>query len=159
MQLTHKIWIISSAVLLIAAITIAALYIRQQSDARSEIEAIAVPEAACDLQQGPCIARFPDGSGVTLSIQPLPIQGLKPLRIQVQTEGISAQSMEVDFQGIGMNMGYNRPRLEKQSEGRFTGEGMISVCVLERMHWEATVLAETDQGLVAAPFRFETLRP
>jgi hypothetical protein len=57
-----------------------------------------------------------------------------------------------------MNMGYNRPKLEPADEGRFSGTGVLSVCVLDRMTWEATVLASTDRGIMAAPFRFETMR-
>jgi hypothetical protein len=36
---------------------------------------------------------------------------------------------------------------------------MLPVCVRDRMTWEARVLLQFPQRLLAAPFRFETLRP
>ena len=65
----------------------------------------------------------------------------------------------MDFRGLGMNMGYNRPRLQGDAEGQYSGSGMLAICVMERMPWEATVLVTTDDGVMAAPFRFETIRP
>lgn len=41
---------------------------------------------------------------------------------------------------------------------RYFGEAMLPVCVRDRMTWEALVLVETAEGLLGAPFRFETLR-
>ncbi|MCB1858427.1 MAG: hypothetical protein KDI63_09155 [Gammaproteobacteria bacterium] len=159
MPLTHGIWITTSAIALVAALTAAGLYIRMQSSAKTEIIAAATVDPPCDLQQGPCVARFPSGEEIAVSIAPLPIQGLKPLQITVQTQNFTAREVAVDFQGIGMNMGYNRPRLNRESGARFTGNGMLSVCVLERMQWEATVLVTTEKGVMAAPFQFDTLRP
>ncbi len=84
---------------------------------------------------------------------------MKPLEVQVTTEGNDAQVVEADFRGLGMNKGYNRPRLDKQAEGQFSGSGMLAICVMDRMPWEATVLATTDEGILAAPLRFDTVRP
>jgi hypothetical protein len=42
---------------------------------------------------------------------------------------------------------------------RWTGQGMLPVCVRERMTWEARVLLHYPDRLLAAPFRFDTLRP
>ncbi len=159
MQLTHKIWMVVSITALVAAIAAAAVYIWTQSDAGSEIAELAPLDSSCDIQQGTCQAVFPSGGRVALSITPRPIQAMKPLEIQVTTEGIKAQVVEVDFRGLGMNMGYNRPRLDKQAEGQFSGSGMLAICVMDRMPWEATVLATTDEGILAAPFRFDTVRP
>ncbi len=156
MQITHKIWMSASAIVLAAIITVVVLGIRSQHD--RAIAAIAPLDPSCDLQQGPCPAVFPDGSRITLSILPQPVKGVTPLQLEVWTEGLDAHSVEVDFRGLGMNMGYNRPRLERESKGRYSGSGMLSVCVLDRMFWEATVLADTHRGIMAAPFRFATTR-
>lgn len=156
MQMTHKIWMGTSAVILTAVLAAAGWQIWQQQN-QVEITATA-PLPSCDLQQGPCQASFPNGTQITLTISPRPIVGLKQLELQVEVEGIEADAVEVDFRGLGMNMGYNRPHLKPESEGRFSGTGVLSVCVLDRMTWEATVLASTDQGIMAAPFQFETLR-
>ena len=158
MEITHRIWMGASAVALVAAVAVAAIHIRAQMTGDNEIAAMAPLDPACDIQMGSCEAIFPDGSRVSLTISPRPIQALKPLQIQVTTEGLAPQEVEVDFRGLGMNMGYNRPRLKRQAQGRYSGSGMLAICVMERMSWEATVLARTDDGVMAAPFRFDTKR-
>ena len=159
MQITYRTFLGASAIAILAAATIAGVYIWNQMDSAGKIAAFAPLDASCDIQQGPCQAVFPDGGRISLSIDPRPIQGLQPLQIQVTTEGLDAQEVSVDFRGLGMSMGYNRPHLKKKAEGQFSGSGMLSVCVLQRMTWEATVLAKADHGVMAAPFRFETVRP
>lgn len=42
---------------------------------------------------------------------------------------------------------------------RWTGQGMLPVCVRGRMTWEARVLLHYPGRLLAAPFRFDSLRP
>ena len=159
MQITHKLFLSASAIAVLAGATVGGTYLWNRINPDGEIAATAAPDPSCDIQQGPCQARFPDGSRITLSIAPQPFRALQPLEIRVTTEGLDARDVAVDFRGLGMNMGYNRPRLKKEAEGRFSGSGMLSTCVLERMTWEATVLANVDEAVMAAPFRFETIRP
>ncbi len=145
----------ATAIVLTAVVTVA--LIRVWNKGGREIAAVAQADPSCDLQTGPCRAEFPGGGRIDLSIHPRPIEGLKPLRLEVHTEGLEARSVEVDFRGLGMEMGYNRPQLERGADGNYSGAGMISVCVLGRMFWEVTVLANTKAGVLAAPFRFETV--
>ncbi len=156
MQITHKIWISGAAIVLTAIVAAAVMKVWSQH--HRTIAVIAPLDPSCDLQQGPCPAVFTDGSRIILSILPQPIKGVTPLQLEVRTEGLDARSVEVDFRGLGMHMGYNRPRLERDSKGHYSGSGMLSVCVLDQMLWEATVLADTDGGIMAAPFRFTTTR-
>ena len=120
---------------------------------------IAALDPACDLRAGPCVGQLPNGNRITFSIKPETIPVVTPLEFEVQVVGFDAQAVEVDFQGIGMNMGFNRPKLAAQGAGRYTGSGMIPVCVRDAMEWEAKVLIHTDDGIVAAPFRFITVKP
>ncbi len=159
MQMTRKLWLGASAIAVLAVVAAAILQIGSHSETNSGIAAYASLEPSCDIQQGPCQAVFPDGSRISLSIAPRPIQALKPLEILVTTHGLDAQAVEVDFRGLGMDMGYNRPRLQRTAKGEYSGSGMLAICVSERMPWEATVLARTAAGVMAAPFRFETIRP
>lgn len=122
----------------------------------SDIDAIAPLDPACDLQRGACQSVFPTGGKVSLSIEPRPIRALKPLQLRVETEGIDAQSVQVDFRGVDMNMGYNRPQLKEVSAGQYAGTWVLASCGLERMVWEATVLIETTKMKMAATFRLET---
>ncbi|MBI1422184.1 MAG: hypothetical protein GC149_01875 [Gammaproteobacteria bacterium] len=122
----------------------------------SDIGVTAPLNVSCDLHHGPCQSVFPNGAKVSLSIEPRPIAALKPLQIRVQTEGIEAKSVAVDFRGVDMNMGYNRPQLRQVAPGQYTGTWVLASCGLERMIWEATVIIETARTKMAAPFRLET---
>jgi len=112
----------------------------------------------CRLREGPCTATFTEGGAVTLAIEPQGIPVLAPLTIGVDLAGLQALGVELDFAGVDMNMGYNRVTLESVGDGRYQGEGMLPVCVRDRMTWEAKVLVRTRAGVMVAPFRFETSR-
>ena len=114
----HKIWLAATVLILLVPITVIFFHLQGNGD----IAEIAPLDPSCDLHQTSCQSKFSDGSKVSLSIQPRPIKGLKPLQIQVQTEAIEAQSVEVDFRGLGMNMGYNRPQLKKRSAEQYSKE-------------------------------------
>ena len=124
-----------------------------------KIAATAPLDPECDLRAGPCTGIFADGAKVSFGISPEEIPVVKHLQFEVRLEGLEARDVEVDFQGVDMNMGYNRAKLEPSGEGRFSGTGMLPVCVRYAMEWEAKVLLHTDQGLLAAPFRFITVTP
>jgi hypothetical protein len=113
----------------------------------------------CDLRAGPCSVGFADGGVVQFAIEPKDIPVVKPLQFAVELQDIEATSVAVDFQGVDMNMGYNRATLNKAGEQRYTGQGMLPVCVRYAMEWEARVLVDTPKGLLAAPFRFITVTP
>ena len=110
----------------------------------------------CDLRHGVCTAHLPGGGKVQFSIEPRSIPVLRPLALTVRVEGLDPRSVQVDFSGTDMNMGYNRIALELVAEGSWKGQATLPVCVRSRMSWEARVLLHTDAGIMAAPFRFET---
>jgi len=116
-------------------------------------------DPSCDLRAGPCTSPLPDGASVTLSITPRSIPVVHPLHFEVDLVGLEAKGVQIDFSGVDMNMGFNRPALKEQSPRRYTGDGRLPVCVRDAMEWEARVLIETDEGLVSAPFRFITVKP
>jgi len=151
-----KLWVVA-AILFLAAAGIAAYKVLPLLD--PVVVRIAALDPDCDLRAGPCTSRFPDGSGITFGIKPDSIPVLTALEFEVQLQGLDADGVEVDFQGIGMNMGFNRPKLAARGAGKYTGNGMIPVCVRDAMEWEAKVLVYTDAGVVAAPFRFITVKP
>ena len=157
--MSKTVWIGTLAILSLGVLSAAALYVWDGRDAGREITAIAVADPSCDLQREACQATFSEGGQITLSLQPRPIESLKPIAIEVQTEALDIASMAVDFRGQSMDMGYNRPQLDAVSPGHYGGSGMLASCALERMSWEVTVLATTERGVLAAPFVFETLKP
>jgi len=116
-------------------------------------------DESCDLRAGACVSELPSGGKISLLINPNDIPILRPLTLQVKTEGIETSNVEVDFIGIGMEMGYNRSKLEVgqgANKNQFTGKAILPVCVRSKMDWEARVLLKTDEGLVMVPFRFFT---
>ncbi len=146
------------AIFLFAALSGVAIY-RVWPLLNPDVAESATANPACDLRAGPCISSLPGGGRISFSIVPETIPVLKPLTLEVKLDGLEASSVEVDFRGIDMNMGFNRSKLDPRGEGIYTGTGTIPVCIRDAMEWEARVLARTGKGLVAAPFRFITVKP
>ena len=119
---------------------------------------VAPLDPSCDLRAGACAVRFAGGGSVRFAIEPQSIPVVTPLRLAVDTSGLDVRAVEVDFAGVDMNMGYNRAALEPAGPGVYAGQGTLPVCVRARMEWEARVLVHTAEGILAAPFRFETRR-
>jgi len=117
---------------------------------------VAAPD--CDLQRGPCTAPLPGGGRIEFGITPRPIPVLQPLQLQARLDGIAARVVIVEFTGADMDMGINRVAMKAEGSGRFSGSAMLPVCVRNRMAWLATVRLQTNQGQIAVPFHFETVR-
>lgn len=118
----------------------------------------ALPDPACDLHRGACQVALPSGGSLSFSLSPRPIPVISPLAVSVDLEGTRADRVMVDFAGVNMNMGFNRPGLEAVpgSEGRrFAGQATLPVCVTGRMTWQATVLVESGAQRIAVPYRFD----
>jgi hypothetical protein len=123
-----------------------------------EIGDIAALDANCDLYAGPCTSKLSSGGRVSFAIKTDGIPLVKPLDLEVKLDGIDADKVEVDFIGLGMDMGFNRPQLKATDDGLYVGTGMLPVCIRAAMEWEARVLVTTPEGLIAAPFRFITAK-
>jgi hypothetical protein len=155
----YKTAIAISVVVLLGVLGAGVNTLWQRGHGDNKAVAAAVSDPSCDLQRRDCQGVFSDGGRITLSIEPRPIQPLRSLRLRVTTEGVEPRAVAVNFSGVDMDMGYNRFSLIEQSPGDFQGSGMLALCIRERMAWEATVLAETVEGLVTASFRFDVSRP
>lgn len=112
------------------------------------------PDPACNLQKQACAVTLPSGGQVELSMGGRPVPLVKPFEVQVTTRGFSPKRVEIDFTGIDMNMGYNRPELAKRSEGAYSGEATLPVCISGHMEWQATLLIEAGNERIAVPYRF-----
>ena len=155
-KLNILLWM--TAGLLLIALTATAVY-KTWPLLFPPVHTTAAVDPACDLRAGPCTSPLPDGASVTFSIAPRAIPVIQPLKLEVKLVGLQAQGVQVDFSGVDMNMGFNRPTLQDQGAGRFSGEGRLPVCVRDAMEWEARVLIQTDDGLISAPYRFITVKP
>ena len=114
------------------------------------------PDPACNLQRQSCAVTLPNGGRVELNMATRPIPLVKPFKVEVATSGFTPARVEVDFAGIDMNMGLNRPQLVAGGDGRFVGEVTLPVCISGHMDWQATVLIETGSERIAVPYRFGT---
>jgi hypothetical protein len=112
------------------------------------------PDPGCDLQRQACAIKLPDGGLVELASSIRPIPMIKPFQIQVTVSGLAPSRVEVDFAGVDMNMGLNRPVLTAQGDGRFAAEVTLPVCVTGHMDWQATVLLDNGRQRIAIPYRF-----
>ena len=114
-----------------------------------------LPADGCDLNQTTCAAAVPGGGSIELSITPHPVPVVQPLAVVVTLSGITANKGELDFQGVAMEMGYNRITLKRESDTRLVGTATIPVCVTGRMLWRATLILENDTRKIAVPFLFD----
>ncbi|WP_228276502.1 hypothetical protein [Dechloromonas sp. H13] len=112
------------------------------------------PDQACDLHRGPCQVALPGGGKLEVRMNPLPIPMVKPFQVEVRIDGLSVSRVEVDFAGVDMNMGLNRPQLVASAPGLYAAEATLPVCITGRMDWQATVLVESGSQRIAIPFRF-----
>ena len=144
--------LLNSAILLIAAI-MGVIGYKLSPMLRPNVD-ITLPGSPCNPGLQTCIATLPNGDRLELSIEPRPIRPLQPLQLSVSITGFKADTMEIDFDGSEMRMGYNRPVLTA-SNGRFLGQTILPVCVSGTMEWTATVLLTTDKRRIAVPFHFE----
>ncbi len=142
---------------LVLAILLAVSY-KLKDFLQPSVAITAALDESCDLRKGACTSTLPNGAKVTISISPNDIPILRPLELKVDIEGVQVSKVEVDFIGIGMEMGYNRPKLETENTSHFKGKAILPVCVRSKMDWEARVLLHTEKGLMMAPFRFFTLK-
>ena len=114
--------------------------------------------STCNLGRQACATTLPDGGQVEFSIEPRPIPTLKQLQLQATFSGVEVRGVAVDLAGAEMQMGYNRPQLERQPGGgeRFTGQASLPVCITGNMVWNITVIVDTGKTVLALPFRLVT---
>lgn len=117
-------------------------------------DVVVQPDPACNLQRQACAVTLPSGGTVELAMGTRPIPMVTPFEVQVTTSGFSPGRVEVDFAGIEMNMGLNRPELAARGNGRFAAQVTLPVCITGAMDWQVTVLIENGSERIAIPWRF-----
>jgi hypothetical protein len=116
-------------------------------------------DPACDLAQGPCRTRLPDGGEVRLAVTPNPIPLMKPLSVEVSVSGSDLKPASLDITGLNMNMGLNRTPLLADGPNTWRGETVLPICTQRRMHWQAALVLQGDAGTFRLNHAFYTLRP
>lgn len=115
----------------------------------------ALPLTGCDINQGDCAVDLPEGGRLELAVAPRPIPTLKPFVVTLTLRGKTADKVEMDFAGVSMNMGFNRPQLNAAGDGRYVGDATLPVCVTGAMQWQATALLHNGASTLSIPFRFD----
>ena len=123
------------------------------SPMRNQNADVTLPFVSCSPVLQPCTMMLPNGHTLDFSIEPRPVKPLQPLLLKVTAEGAEVRSVDVDFNGTDMDMGYNRVSLTRDQQG-FSGQAMLPVCVTGTMTWTATVLLTTPTQRIAVPFNF-----
>jgi hypothetical protein len=115
-------------------------------------------DPSCRIDATACKAVFSDGTLVSLSIEQSPPRPLEPLDFHARVTGMVPRKVTVELAGITMNMGPNRIALKSAGNGLFQGQGMVPVCIRDRMEWQAIVRMETRGGVYEVPFHFHVSR-
>ena len=152
---TRLIWYVAITLLTAAGV---GLGIKAGTWFKARAQIHAVLGSDCDLRAGPCTSSLNDGRAIRFSIEPRSIPPLTPLLLRVDVIGFSAQKVDVDLNGVGMDMGYNRITLSPVADGHFSATGSLSVCIRNVMKWEALVTIESEDAQITAPFRFITVK-
>jgi hypothetical protein len=130
----------ADAAIVAALLLVAALGYRYSPLLMPQADLTVAAGAACNLNIAPCRVVLADGGVVELAITPRPIPVVSPLAIEARLTGVAADTVELDFSGADMEMGYNRITLAAQGDGRFRATTALPVCVTGRMNWRATLI-------------------
>ena len=152
--MNKKLLIDGIGILLIALVVVVGYKLSPLLLPRADV--VIQPDPACNLQRQACAVKLPSGGSVELAMATRPIPMVKPFEVQVTASGFAPGRVEVDFAGIEMNMGLNRPELATRGDGRFAGQVTLPVCITGAMDWQATVLIETGGERIAIPYRFSS---
>ncbi len=153
---TRSYWLFWVLVVVLFALTVAGVWYRWGWVPPERIHTL-MPEPGCDLHRGPCEAAEAGGGRIGLSITPRPIPVLDELQLAVTVQGVEAEAVEVWFTGVDVDMGLLRYSLSETGTGVFRGRAWLSVCSQRQMTWQVQVRVDGPQGLVLAPFRFDTV--
>ncbi|MFA5628067.1 MAG: hypothetical protein WCX90_09230 [Thiohalomonadaceae bacterium] len=153
-QISTEFWLWGGVVVM--ALLVAGVFVYKFSASEEDLPVISADLSACDLQQGSCLVSMDGLGSFTVTITPRPIPLVETLNFIVETDVPDLHQVEIDFSGVDMNMGYNRFKLKSRGNGRYTGEGMLPVCVRNRMTWEAKVMLYRTDAVYVAPFNFDT---
>lgn len=115
----------------------------------------AVADFGCDLHQGACNASFDQQRQIRLELSPKSITPSTPIRMTVNTPGIAATRVDVEFSGVNMNMGTIESELLSFDDGSFVGDSVLPVCVRRQMTWQAEVTVRGDDAVYRGLFTFD----
>jgi len=112
----------------------------------------------CQINKSECVVDIGKNRVLKLSISPLGIPQTQPLLIEVFLQGVEAEEVSVNFEGVEINHHLLPYTLTKQSKNHFKGKGFISLCSLRKMNWLANIIVNSDDETLKVSFPFETVK-
>lgn len=144
--------------LIVALLMLSGGFLLQKSGLLDGQRGVVTHQSDCDLRQGGCELEI-SGQSVRFLIEPQDIQILQPLMISLimpENPVFLPEKVSVQFEGINMDMGYNRVFLEPVRPGYFQAKGMLPACTAETMHWLIHLLVQDSSGIRDYQFRLNT---
>lgn len=152
---SHRIQVIN----LLAASAIIAIVVTSMSKAGREAEPQTVIVPTCQVDAGPCQALFEGGGTVELRVHPAPPQAGQPFTVEAKVAGWHAERVDIEFEGVDMNMGMFRETLSGGDSGVYEARITLPVCVTGAMRWHATLIVRHSRGEAHAVFKMKTMTP
>lgn len=132
-----KLWLPLTMIAVLVAIAVAGYWAKRPAEAESI--ACSDPVAGCDFHHRGTPAR------VHFSELPVP---LEPFTLSVTAPGSARVSVE--FQMVGMDMGFNRYDLRSLPDGTFSSRITLPICVSGRRDW--LLYLQIDRKNYVLPF-------
>jgi len=148
-------WIIAVLVLFVTGFLLQKLPLLQNTN-----EAEIIP-SDCDLRQGGCEILLGDYRGI-FSILPNDFQVLQPLQLALKPLNgsvVNFEQVSVEFEGINMDMGYNRVFLEEQGSQTYQAKAMLPSCTADTMFWLIHLIIKDSSGTSDFQFNLQTKNP
>ena len=117
----------------------------------------------CRLKGEGCTVSI-DGLGTFQVSMPETVVPLEKFAFTVEPQGEVARSVgavRVDFEMVGMDMGINAYRLERQADDHYRATVILPVCTTDRSDWLANLTIHSTEGayLLQLPFSVDRSRP
>ncbi len=126
-----------------------------RKDATSETVTLIENNTQCDLQADSCDLEFPAGEKIRLEITPRPIFANQKQKAILTLRNAIWKIDSIDFSGVNMEMGFNRPKFKKVSQNEYHAEFILEACTSNQIKWQALILV--DEGItqkLGIPFYF-----
>jgi len=137
-------WVIAALTLFLAG------YGLQQMKLFQGDRPVTVVSSGCDLRQGNCELLNAGGQRFRFSIEPKHIPVMQPLTLSLVYPVEKAHQpikVSIEFEGLNMDMGYNRVFLQAREPSVYSAVAMIPACTAEQMLWKIHLLIEDRAGI------------
>ncbi len=126
-------------IVILAIAALAAGYFLQDFDLFNDKTPDLVMQSDCPLREKTCEVAVPGYGRLSLTVSPVGFKALSVMQIQLDLPQFSpsVSSAEMQFEGLNMDMGYNRVVLDASTDvaGQFSARAMLPACTAEKMFW------------------------